>query len=64
MEKLLQEINRLIQEEKIIKEEKEKRGENFNVFEIMHAQSDEVNTHSAVLAALLNPKSNHYKQSS
>lgn len=59
MEKLLQEINRLIQEEKIIKEEKEQRGENFNVFEIMHAQSDEVNTHSAVLAALLNPKGNH-----
>lgn len=59
MESLLQKINLLIQEEKILKKEREKRGEDFNVFEIMHAQSDEVNTHSAMLAALLNPIGNH-----
>lgn len=59
MKKLLHKINLIVQEEKILKKEKEKRGENFNVFEIMHAQSDKVYTHSAVLAALLNPKGNH-----
>ena len=59
MEKLLQKINSLLQEERILKQEKDKRGENFNVFEIMHAQYDEVYTHSAVIAALLNPKGKH-----
>ncbi len=59
MEKLLQKINSLLQEERILKQEKDKRGENFNIFEIMHAQNDEVYTHSAVIAALLNPKGEH-----
>ena len=59
MEELLNKINLLLQEESIIKREKKKRGEYFNVFEIMHAQSDEVHTHSAIIAALLNPKGIH-----
>ncbi len=59
MEKLLREINRLIEKERIIKEEKQKRGEYFNIFEVMHAQNDEENTHSAVIASLLNPKNSH-----
>ena len=59
MEKLLNTINLLLHEENIIKREKKKRGEYFNVFEIMHAQSDEVHTHSAIIAALLNPKGIH-----
>ena len=59
MEKLLQKINSLLQEERILKQEKDKRGENFNIFEIMDAQNDEVHTHSAVIAALLDPKGKH-----
>ena len=59
MEELLNKINLLLQEESIIKREKKKRGEYFNVFEIMHAQSDEVHTHSAIIAALLNPEGIH-----
>ena len=44
---------------KILKREKERRGENYNIFEVMHAQADEVYTHSAIIASLLNPKYNH-----
>lgn len=56
---LIQKINNLVKEEKILKQERERRGENFNIFEIMHAQTDEVNTHSAFIASLLKPKTNH-----
>jgi hypothetical protein len=34
-------------------------GENFNVFSIMRAESDEVRTHSRIIAELLNPKGRH-----
>lgn len=34
-------------------------GERFNIFSIMSMESDEVRTHSAILAELLNPKGNH-----
>lgn len=56
---LLHKVNQLVQEEKILKREKERRGENFNIFEVMHAQRDEVYTHSAIIASLLNPRWNH-----
>ena len=56
---LLHKVNQLVQEEKILKAEKERRGENYNIFEVMHAQGDEVFTHSAIIASLLNPKWNH-----
>lgn len=59
MRSLLHTVNQLVQEEQILKREKERRGENFNVFEVMHAQRDEVYTHSAIIASLLNPKWNH-----
>ena len=59
MKSLLHKVNQLVQEEKILKREKERRGENYNVFEVMHAQEDEVYTHSAIIASLLNPKCNH-----
>ena len=53
---LLHKVNQLVQEEKILKREKERRGENYNIFEVMHAQGDEVYTHSAIIASLLNPR--------
>ncbi|UOE39716.1 PDDEXK-like family protein [Chryseobacterium oryzae] len=34
-------------------------GENFNIFSIMSMESDEVFTHSALIAELLNPKGSH-----
>ena len=49
----------IAQKEKVLRKEKYKRGECFNIFEIMHAQSDEVTTHSAMLASLLNTKGSH-----
>lgn len=38
---------------------KELSGENFNIFSIMSMESDEVFTHSAIIAELLNPKGSH-----
>lgn len=64
MQSLLHKVNQLLREEKILKREKERRGENYNVFEVMNVQSDEVNTHSAIIASLLNPRCNHGCKSS
>lgn len=36
-------------------------GENFNVFQILGLQSDEVRLHSSFLAELLNPKGSHWQ---
>lgn len=59
LDKLLKSVQNILLTEKLLKQEKEKRGECFNIFEIMKAQYDEVNTHSALIASLLNPKGNH-----
>lgn len=59
LDELLKSVQNILRTEKLLKQEKEKRGECFNIFEIMKAQYDEVNTHSALIAGLLNPKSNH-----
>ena len=40
-------------------ERAEVTGENFNVFSILHMESDEVKTHSAIIAELLNPRGSH-----
>jgi len=34
-------------------------GENFNIFSIMKMESDEVKTHSSIIAELLNPRGSH-----
>lgn len=39
--------------------EKEKKGDFFNIFSILRAETDEVKTHSAFLAELLNPNGTH-----
>lgn len=61
---MLHRISLLVQEERLLKTEKKRRGENYNIFETMHAQSNEVHTHSAILASLLNPEGNHGCRSS
>lgn len=40
-------------------ERAEVTGENFNVFSILDRESDEVKTHSAIIAELLNPRGSH-----
>lgn len=42
---------------------KELSGENFNIFSIMGMESDEVFTHSAIIAEFLNPKGSHGMES-
>lgn len=58
-ESLIRHINKLLEQEKIQKKERFDRGEDFNIFQVMHMESDEVYTHSAILAELLNPKGSH-----
>lgn len=59
MKELLNKIALITNEEKILKREKAKRGEDFNIFEVMRAQTEEVYTHSALIASLLDPSGNH-----
>ena len=56
---LLKEVNSILQQEKIKKEESRKRGEQFNIFEVLGVQTSEVRLHSAFLAELLNPNGDH-----
>ena len=56
---LLQQIKKIVDEEKIQQEEKRKRGENFNIFGVLGLSRSEVRLHSAFLAELFNPNGNH-----
>mgnify|MGYP000526485501 CR=1 FL=1 len=53
-------IKNLLQQVSIIKKKYDEiakiTGENFNIFSIMRAESDEVRTHSRIIADFLNPK--------
>lgn len=56
-------INNLLQNVAIIQKKYDDiakiTGENFNIFSVMRAESDEVKTHSRVIAEFLNPKGKH-----
>lgn len=56
---LLNMVSKVIQKEKTQKEEKQKRGEYFNIFSVLRLETKEVRLHSAFLAELLNPKGSH-----
>ena len=56
---LLNNINLILQQDRIRKEESRKRGEQFNVFEVLGVQTSEVRLHSAFIAELLNPQGSH-----
>ena len=58
LQKLLQDVNVILQKEKVRKEESRKRGERFNVFEMLGVAHYEV-THSKIIAGFLNPQSSH-----
>ena len=53
----------LLKEVKAISEKYEEisllKGENFNLFDILDRRTDEVKTHSAMIAELLNPQGSH-----
>lgn len=63
----LEKSTTLIEEtKKLIKEDEElrkKNGEDFNIFSILRMETSETKTHSGMIAALLNPKGNHYQGS-
>ena len=58
LKKLLQDVNVILQKEKVRKEESRKRGERFNVFEMLGVAHYEV-THSKIIAGFLNPQGSH-----
>lgn len=58
-ELFLKSAKHLLDEETLIKNERFRRGEDFNIFEVMGMESDEVFTHSAILACLLDPNGSH-----
>lgn len=58
IKKLLQEVNVILQKEKVRKEESRKRGERFNMFEMLGVAHYEV-THSKIIAGFLNPQGSH-----
>ena len=59
VEYLLAQISRLYQEAKLDEERKAKRGEFFNIFNVIGLSSEEVRLHSAFIAELLNPQGSH-----
>ena len=58
LQKLLQDVNVILQKEKVRKEESRKRGERFNVFKMLGVAHYEV-THSKIIAGFLNPQGSH-----
>lgn len=59
IKELLNQISKIVVEEKTQLEERRKRGENFNIFKVLGLSSSEVRLHSAFLAELLNPNGDH-----
>ena len=64
LKSLLNQINLILAREKAIKQEKQKRGENFNIFSTLNLSKNETRLHSAFIAELLNPKGAHGLQDS
>lgn len=64
LKSLLNEINLILAQERAIKQEKQKRGENFNIFSTLNLSRNETRLHSAFIAELLNPKGAHGLQDS
>lgn len=59
LNQLLQDVSKIVVEEKTLHDEKRKRGEDFNIFSVLGLSRSEVKLHSAFLAELLNPNGNH-----
>ena len=59
VESFLAGVKPIVEENERRRNEKEKKGDFFNIFSILRAETDEVKTHSAFLAELLNPNGTH-----
>lgn len=59
LDQLLQQVSKIVVEEKTLQEEKKKRGDNFNVFSVLGLQTSEVRLHSALIAELLSAEGGH-----
>lgn len=59
LEFLLKQIGAIVQRDAQHRKEREERGEFFNVFEVLNLDTNETRTHSAFLAALLDPNGRH-----
>jgi len=59
IEHLLYKVKKVIDKASIEKEARRKRGELFNIFDVLGVSSSEVRTHTAFLAELLNPNGSH-----
>lgn len=58
MQDLLSSVSSVVERNKVEIKEKQIRGENFNIFRIIHLQSDE-RCHSSFISNLLDPKGDH-----
>lgn len=52
-------INEVIAIDRMVTEENKNKGEFFNIIKIMNMASSEVNTHTPIIADLLNPRGSH-----
>ena len=56
---LLYDVGQIVQSNRIKRAEAKKRGETFNIFEILGLQTKETTLHSSFIASLLNPDGSH-----
>lgn len=59
LESFLKKVSEIVEKEKTQQEERRKRGENFNIFNVLGLSTSEVRLHSMFLAELLNPDGDH-----
>lgn len=59
LQRLLDEVRLIRRKADVERREADRRGENFNIFNILGVTSDETRTHSAFIAELLDPNGSH-----
>ncbi|HJC17111.1 MAG TPA: PD-(D/E)XK nuclease family protein [Candidatus Alistipes stercorigallinarum] len=59
LQRLLDEVRLIREKAEVEKKEADRRGENFNIFNVLGVTSDETRTHSAFIAELLDPNGSH-----
>lgn len=55
LQRLLDEVRLILKKAEVEKKEADRRGESFNIFNVLGVTSDETRTHSAFIAELLDP---------
>ena len=59
LQRLLDEVRLILKKAEVKKKEADRRGESFNIFNVLGVTSDETRTHSAFIAELLDPNGSH-----